>query len=327
MTASRSRALKRFVHFVVAAVALACHPVPSAAPPELRGGLPPGEVVASTQVALGLLRTERWIYWAETDGLVRISRAGGAPTRVTTPRLRRWLFLEHSGRVYCTDSDLRVLSWRGLEPESSSPPADIRAQGGAIWNGLFYWTTEGGDVTRADLSSWKAETIASGQSDPTTVVVDRDGVYWTNQGQDPASDLHVPRRDAGVFRMPHAGGAVELVARCKGYCWDLVTTLEAVVFSDIAAGQIVRVEKHSNVRTVVASNQSEARGLRADASMLYWAVDGGSILRAPGRGGTAKVIAKGVEVRDLIVADGYVYWLDADGTKGTGKGTLRRVRK
>ncbi|GMU39115.1 MAG: hypothetical protein AMXMBFR22_33060 [Phycisphaerae bacterium] len=277
-------------------------------------------------MALGLLATQQWVYWAETDGLVRISLAGGTPTKVTTPRLRRWLLLQHAGRIYCTDGELRVLSWRDLEPETATPLSEIRAQGGTFWNEMFYWTTEEGEVKRASLSTWKAETLVTGQSDPTTIVADKDGLYWTNQGEDPASDLREPRRGAGVLGMRHTGRAAEPWASCRGYCWDLLTTSNGVVFSDIAAGEIVRVDKKSKARTVIASGQKEVRGLRADGSMLYWAVDGGAIMRAPERGGATQLIAKGVEVRDLIIVGALLYWLDADGPKETGTGTLRRVR-
>ncbi len=139
-------------------------------------------------------------------------------------------------------------------------------------------------------------------------------VFWTS-GTGPGR----------LARVPKDGGDVEALAT------DLVDPYEPrfddgyVYFGD-ADGTVKRVNADGGCVEVVVSGQDLPVALAFDSTSLYFAdFTTGQIGRAPKAGGAVEMLATGQDnPGEVIVWDGYVYWVNRAGNTVDG-GTLARV--
>jgi Domain of unknown function (DUF5050) len=175
---------------------------------------------------------------------------------------------------------------------------------------LYYLNRDNGNLSRVPRNGGAATVVASGQYYSGAMALDRNALYWLDNGN--VSAL------GGVYKMPlPAGTYTEFVT---GEPDPLVIALDAtyVYWSTYSPHYVKKVPKGGGDAVVLISedNADRAINLVLDTKNLYWTslVIGGSIFKLPLSGGSAVSIASGIvgvdNLSTLAATGGYVYFKD-----------------
>lgn len=146
--------------------------------------------------------------------------------------------------------------------------------------------------------------------------------------------------NAGLFRVPRGGGAVEVLAGGQEWSRDLAVDDTTVYWARghgaTPGGAVLAMAKTGGPAREIAPHQADAHVITVDATHVYWANGGGSdgdgnvgkaeIRRMAKRGGPVEIIAAVTGVVSLRLADDALYVL-ADPGSTAGGGIVARVPK
>ena len=143
--------------------------------------------------------------------------------------------------VYWSDMGAAIIKRRALASLGSNILADVVISEGqpgdlALDDKRIYWVTKDGFIrSRAKDGTGTPTTLASGETDAETILVDDQYVYWAR---------HV--EDSAVKRVPKAGGTVETLATKQKAPWELAqdcTTIYWTNHNNFATGEVVKLTK------------------------------------------------------------------------------------
>jgi len=248
------------------------------------GGVP--ELLAGPLDGVGLATTPTALFWSqESGGLLRANLDGTAPQS-----------LMHNAPALAVDeAHLFTASSIYIDrfPIAGGPRQTIvsAADDGEDWYGSYeiavddqrvYWTT-GETVESAGKDGSGRLTVATGQQYAGGVVSDGEHVFWLDINNPAGCELR---------RAPVAGGAIEPL-------WTDPTPFMTPRDCSPGTSRIV-----------------------LDDDYVYWGGD--RVQRAPKAGGAPQIVAEcNVRyLRDLVVDDTHVYWLNFDGTCEQGGSCL-----
>ncbi|WP_394825424.1 TolB family protein [Pendulispora albinea] len=169
--------------------------------------------------------------------VMRMPFAGGKPARLASAYPARVLFVAADARnVYYPESGrLMKLSIAG----GGAPVEIARAVSAlsAVSDGTYlYWADGGGKnlatIRRVSIGGGAPETLATGFSSPTGLVLDNESVFFI--------DRDAP--DNGIYRVPKAGGPTVTVLRDQ-YAKGLTVDDKYIYWLDTAEGALCRAEK------------------------------------------------------------------------------------
>ena len=187
----------------------------------------------------------------------------------------------------------------------------------------FYYATapldqSGGRIVRVDRATLATTVLAIDQPAPGTVLV-RDGwVYWADRGTFSGIidyDAH-PNHDAGVFRVPIAGGQTQTLLAAEDWIGDVAIDGDTVYAT--AGQRIVAVPIAGGEGRTVAVEPAGPYGVGAFAGSVYWTVPLACVVRRAVGDGEAVTIA--IDENDpyrVIADDRGVTWTN-NGSFGRG---------
>jgi len=194
-----------------------------------------------------------------------------------------------------------------LAKDQLSPAAvEVRA-------GTVYWTTFSNDSIWVLAPQGSAPTLFAGaQNGPRWLAADDTALYWTNAGQLAAADGDVHR---AWLDEPGSGG-LAIVSQLDSPV-ALTVAGATVFFTEYGLndtdGRVVRADVTGSGRQVIAQNQSQPRGIAANAAYVYWANAGdGTIMRATLAGNEVTQLVSGLSTPSDVAVDGKgLYWVEA----------------
>lgn len=179
-----------------------------------------------------------------------------------------------------------------------------------------YWTDFKGSLMKAGPSGKDPAPLASGLSEPGSLAVDADTVYFVEYG-------------TALSRIPKAGGSPVVLA--QGPIGAVAVDKTHVYFTSTEG--VSRVEKAGGAMPELLAQASGATSIALDDTTVYLTISGdaaglkGDIGSVPKAGGELKVVAQDApfELRylsqELTVDDTNVYWVN------TGAGKLMKAPK
>ncbi len=258
------------------------------------------------------------LYWVDRgygtgDGLVRkLSLTGGAPTT--------------------------------LVGDLSTHPTAITVTGGA--GAEIYYATLGtngldGEVWRVSPDnvpdSGAGAVVATLQNNPTSLVADATGVYWTNYGSAVPPDAG---QNGSVMRcaVPECPGGPEAVATGQAHPRGIALDATHVYFTEYGTGQgdgsVVRVPRASTggldgggaAVTTLAGGLLYPDAVAVDAKYVYFTTRAGLIQRVPLAGGAPETVATLVQSYATAIAtdERFLYFATPGGAAG---GTIQKLLK
>jgi hypothetical protein len=290
-----------------------------------------------------------------TGSLKSISMAGGP----TTPLLAMQAFPKDlaldesqggtiSGIYFTTNGvggmpgavvGLDVTDPMSPKPVSFAIPNLSTPEGIAVGNGALYFTDfTTGAIEKVDLATKMVTPIAStsignAQNSPYRIAVDKQTLFWTNEGQMGTLADSVMYADL-ADPMPTVLAMGQKTPR--GLVLDLDTTgvAKAIYWTNSEPGGDVMTAKLSGtpavpgMATVFASKQARPIGIAVDADTVYWTNrDDGTVMKAPKAGGAPVVVAKGQSTPGAIAVDAdNVYWIN-EGSSTTSNGAVMKLAK
>jgi hypothetical protein len=145
-----------------------------------------------------------------------------------------WLQGKGAGLTFVYKHTSPKLTDAPLELASGQDPGE----GIGVYDGYVYWTsstskTEAtGKVSRVSVNGGAVSTLATNQINPSALIVDSSGVYWTN------------RHSAGsVMRMPHAGGEPVPLATNQNGANGIIADATRVYWTNTEGGKVMMVSK------------------------------------------------------------------------------------
>ncbi len=231
------------------------------------------------------------VYWIDDvvgGSVMKVGIDGGAATTLA-PGLRgpEGIALDAQNVYWCVDLDNTVMrvSKGGGTPAvlTTIPAADNFGGGIAVDSTSVYFTTSSslvGSVMKLGLGLDPGAPVplASGQSDPTELVVDATSIYWINQGS-VADNFN----DGSVMKVAIAGGAPVVLASSQRLPFGIAVDGTHVYW------------------TIPGS----AAGNFAD----------GTVMTVPLAGGVPSVLAQGGDPNDIVVDSTTAYWVDNFGSE------------
>jgi hypothetical protein len=187
-------------------------------------------------------------------------------------------------------------------------PAAVEVRAGTV-----YWSTFSNDSIWALPPQAGAPILFAGaQNGPRWLSSDDTALYWTNAGQLAAADGDVHR---AWLDAPGTGG-LAIVSQLDSPV-ALSVAGSTVFFSEYGVndtdGRVVRADVTGSGRQVIAQNQSEPRGIAANAAFVYWANAGdGTIMRATLTGADVTQLVSGLSTPSDVAVDAKgLYWVEA----------------
>ncbi|WP_394845415.1 hypothetical protein LZC95_51340 [Pendulispora brunnea] len=196
----------------------------------------------------------------------------------------------------------------------------------------------GGATEETETQAWElsanpggaapARRLAAPDSDFRAIVFDDDHVYWSSdRGQ--------------IWRVTKQGGWPELLvdpSKISGqYILGLAVDDEAIYWTDLTRGTVLKRSKRDGIVTVLASEQNRPYRVVVDGTRVYWTVQGdfsanmtsaktGAVRAVDKRGGVPVTLADKEQLpTELAMDDVSVYF--ASGPWGDRNGSIRRVPK
>jgi hypothetical protein len=177
-----------------------------------------------------------------------------------------------------------------------------------------YWTENDalGRVMRKPKASAAADpaiALATGQGEPSYLVVDDTHVYWTNSG-------------AGTLsRVLKAGGGIEVVVPATGTPTALAMDDTRIYWLNPATGVVMRSDKDGNGKQQLAGAQLNPTDIAISSDTVFWTASDANEIRSVGKeGGAVTTLLTGqVGASDLTVAGGHLYW------SNKGSGEIQRI--
>lgn len=198
--------------------------------------------VSDLAQAHGLVADEGNLYWID-GGVNRIAKTGGNPHGVIAesgdPFEPAQLALGEGRIFYRTEGgDLRsVLSTGGEDMLLDNSPTGYHGTG---YHDGFVYAFRGDDgadtttlVRMSPAGGGVPEELVGGQSSPESMAFDETHVYWRT----------FAAATSQILRVPHEGGAAELLATSPGYSLGLAVDDEAVYWCETDGGNVVKLAK------------------------------------------------------------------------------------
>ncbi len=174
----------------------------------------------------------------------------------------------------------------------------------------YFTTTAGGQIVAAQKDGGPRTVIADQEDTPVGIAIDSENVYWTSVGETGV----IPQADGGAVRTSTKAGTIRReLARDQGYLYAIAVDDTNVYWSNVTRNRIMRVNKRGGtVEQVSDTTPNPPHGLAIVSGVLYWAEDGGRIMRlklAPGETPSLVKAGGGTPARD-VTADpsNVVYW-------------------
>jgi len=170
----------------------------------------------------------------------------------------------------------------------------------ALDEARVYWTSAGGTIDALPIAGGERMTLASGQDDPFDIVVDEDGIFFTDSGKNT------------VVAMPIEGGLTTLLAE-TGNPLGMTKRGGAVYFTNTYDPlsndeQVMRAPLPAGPASVIATSKG-AWMVATDEAHVYWTDRANqAVWSAPVEGGDAAMIAEGIiEPTDIEVDEEAIY--------------------
>jgi hypothetical protein len=151
------------------------------------------------------------------------------------------------------------------------------------------------------IAGGSAVALATGLADPAGIAVSGDNVYWA----DGVTGV--------VAAVPIAGGTPTTLARGESATF-LAVDATNVYYATLSS--IMKVPRGGGASATLASLDGDVNALTTDGSAVYWTSTGGTIQKVSAAGGVVTVLARSREPQGIAVANGRVYWTDADIVSG-----------
>jgi outer membrane protein assembly factor BamB len=186
------------------------------------------------------------------------------------------------------------------------------AVGPAIYGNYVYWADKtAGKLYETPLpgQSGSTRTVVTGINAPLSVAVDANNVYWTSTGGAGAANKST-------------GTTLWTTNQPAGSAWNLVVDATDVYYTDPTAGAVVKVPIATGSPTVIAPNQTNARGIASDGTNIAWSMPpSGKIVEttkaSPGTTPTLTGLTTPWSLAfDTSVSPSVLYWSQESGTTG-----------
>jgi hypothetical protein len=196
---------------------------------------------------------------------------------------------------------------------ASSLSAGERPNGGglAVAGSSVYWTTAS-TVMKGDLSSGASTTLASGQADPGSILVDSRNMYWLSDRSGYGS----------IFSLPLDGGSMATLASGVENATVLAIGGTNIFWANQSTG-VVEVGLDGGLGPTPASGDS-VPGMTGDETAVYWTTDHqglGNVMKADitsGVHGQAITLEMGVNQPTAVAVDSTsVYWVTVSTNSGS----------
>lgn len=177
-----------------------------------------------------------------------------------------------------------------------------------------YWTTNtsAGFVKRRSLSGGAISTLATGDSSPGSLVVDRSNAYFIDGGY--------------IKSVPLGGGTVTTLAFSSGHPSRLAVNSSHLYWTENIGNSVMSIALTSgSTPATFAANQEAAQAIAANDSNVYWTTLGSGsgtdagVQRAPVAGGTPVSVGPGDWPYALVIDDQRVYWANGGNGNYTGQ--------
>lgn len=241
--------------------------------------VPTAPLVTGERGITSIATDDFFVYWTTGDGAVKkISVDGGAVT-VLVPPPAQPAAAEHvtldDDTVYFTLGGSAVMK----APKKGGESALILEEGGirgiAVDTESVYWSVSEGKLGKAPKKGGTAETLATGQSEPSPPVIHTDALFWAI--------------GTGELRtMLVAGGAPETLVAGAAKPHSLAVTstnLYWTTLGDSSNGQVNVADAGGDKARVVAEGQALLDEVAGDADAVYWTNAKGTVSMAPLAGG------------------------------------------
>jgi hypothetical protein len=124
-----------------------------------------------------------------------------------------------------------------------------------------------GEIMKLDKRGGSPATLASGQVEPTSLVVKRGDVYW------------ISHRPSHIMRLPASGGQPVAIIEA-GDPSALAVDEDSIYWADASAGLVMKAARVGGRPRVLASNQGELAQIAVDEDSVYWTTSDGALVRA-----------------------------------------------
>jgi len=211
-----------------------------------------------------------------------------------------------------------------IPQDYTSPATCSCSPGGAPSN--VYWSNDayapygdgpGGTVNKLPPGGGSIATLASDRSDPLSVAVDKNHVYWVDQA---------PSTSGGtVNEVPIGGGSVTTLASGQNEPASVAVNSTHVYWVNYGDGTVNEVPIGGGGVTTLATGQNGPVSVAVDGTHVYWVNYGdGTVRDVPLGGGTVTTLASGqVGPASVAVNSTHVYW--AGYSIDSGGGTVNEV--
>jgi len=147
----------------------------------------------------------------------------------------------------------------------------------------------------------ESHVLADGQSEPDSIAVDTENVYWTTS----------EATSGGVKRVRLGGGTTETLLSMHAYFPDMAVDATGIFLPEYDSGALLKLPLDGGTADVIASGQPSPNGIAIAGGNIYWTngVAAGTVMTVPLGGGTARTLASGQSHPGSVAQDGDdVYW-------------------